>query len=50
MAINIHNLLAEALLELCEEKPLNTITIKDLLKKQESADRLFTIAFEIKMI
>lgn len=33
MAIDIHNLLAEALLELCTQKPLKDITIKDLLKK-----------------
>lgn len=31
MAIDIHNLLAESLLELCEQKPLSSVTIKDLL-------------------
>lgn len=48
MAINIHNILAEALLELCEEKPLNTITIKDLLKKTGISRQTFYNRFRDK--
>nr|WP_320024303.1 TetR/AcrR family transcriptional regulator C-terminal domain-containing protein [uncultured Acetobacterium sp.] len=48
MAIDIHNLLAEALLELCEAKPLNTITIKDLLKKTGISRQTFYNRFRDK--
>lgn len=32
MAINIHKILGDALLDLCREKKLDTITIKDILE------------------
>lgn len=48
MAINIHNLLAEALLELCDQKPLTSITIKDLLQKTGVSRQTFYNRFRDK--
>lgn len=48
MAINIHNLLSEALLELCENKPLASITVKDLLEKTGVSRQAFYNRFRDK--
>lgn len=48
MAIDIHNLLADALLELCEQKPLTCITIKDLLTKTGVSRQTFYNRFRDK--
>lgn len=48
MAIDIHNLLAEALLALCEEKPLTAVTIKDLLQKTGVSRQTFYNRFRDK--
>ena len=33
MAINIHKILSDTLLELCREKKLQSITVQDILKR-----------------
>ncbi|HJA42418.1 MULTISPECIES: TetR family transcriptional regulator [Lachnospiraceae] len=48
MAIDIHNMLAEAMLELCTEKPLASITVKDLLKKTGVSRQTFYNRFKDK--
>lgn len=48
MAIDIHNLLADAFLELCEQKPLASITIKDLLVKTGVSRQAFYNRFHDK--
>lgn len=48
MAIDIHNLLADALLELCEQKQLISITIKDLLEKTGVSRQTFYNRFRDK--
>ena len=48
MAIDIHNLLADALLELCEEKLLINITVKDLLSKTGVSRQTFYNRFHDK--
>lgn len=48
MAINIHNLLANALLELCDEKALTSITIKDILLKTGVSRQAFYNRFHDK--
>lgn len=48
MAIDIHNLLAESLLELCEQKPLSSITIKDLLSHTGVSRQAFYNRFRDK--
>lgn len=48
MAINIKALLANGLLELCEEMPLELITIKQLLNKTEVSRQTFYNHFKDK--
>jgi len=48
MAINIHNLLSDALLDLCDQKPLTSITIKDLLEKTGVSRQAFYNRFKDK--
>ena len=48
MAIDIHNLLADALLMLCEQKQLTSITIKDLLKTTGVSRQTFYNRFRDK--
>ena len=48
MAINIHKLLAEALLKLCKEKKLKTVTIKDLLNETGVSRQTFYNRFRDK--
>lgn len=50
MAINIHNLLSDALLELCEKKPLVSITVKDLLEETGVSRQAFYNRFRDKTI
>lgn len=48
MAIDIHSLLADALLELCKKKPLTSITIKDLLAETGVSRQTFYNRFRDK--
>ena len=48
MAIDIHNLLADALLDICKEKPLLSITIKDLLSRTGVSRQTFYNRFKDK--
>ena len=50
MAINVKNLLATALLELCEMQSLESMTIKQLLDKTGISRQTFYIILLIKMI
>lgn len=48
MAINVKKIVAEAFLELCQEKKLETITIQDILKKSEVSRQTFYNHFKDK--
>ena len=50
MAIDIKNLIADALLELCNEKPLAKISIADIQKSPAWPVRRFITTFGIRMI
>ncbi len=41
MAIDLHKMFADALLELCEKKPLKTITVKQLLERTGASKQTF---------
>ena len=43
MAIDIKEILANGLLDLCHKKDLSQVTVKDLLEQQELADKHFII-------
>ncbi len=48
MAINIHKILADALLDLCREKKLESITVKDLLETTGVSRQAFYNRFQDK--
>lgn len=48
MALDIHSILADALLELCNTKPLVSVTIKDLLEKTGVSRQTFYNRFRDK--
>ena len=50
MAIDIKNLIADALLELCNKKPLAKISIADIQKSPACPVRRFITTFGIRMI
>ena len=50
MAIDIKNLIADALLELCNENPLAKISIADIQKSPACPVRRFITTFGIRMI
>lgn len=50
MAIDIKNLIADALLELCNEKLLAKISIADIQKSPACPVRRFITTFGIRMI
>ena len=50
MAIDIKVLIADALLELCNEKPLAKISIADIQKSPACPVRRFITTFGIRMI
>lgn len=48
MAINIHKILSDTLLELCKEKKLQSITVQDILKRSGVSRQAFYNRFRDK--
>ena len=48
MAINIHEIIGNALLEMCKTRPLKSITIKDILDKTGVSRQAFYNRFKDK--
>ena len=49
MAINIHKILSDTLLELCKEKKLQSITVQDILKRSGVSRQAF-YTFSVSLV